>query len=123
VRIEVKRDPDLGVAEAFARYLGMGASCEEVCSVAVPKIPLSARNLVKACVRLCGCSAARLRHDVVVVGQRNSEQEQFLKFLPKKYFRFRVTRRAAASSLGSVEFSKGAAFWPGRLDSAWRSTD
>src|SRR5262245_55369292 len=28
-------------------------------------------------------------------------------------FRFRVPRRAAASSLGSVELSKGAAFWLG----------
>ena len=34
---------------------------------------------------------------------------------PKKYFRFRVTRRAAASSLG-VEVSKCAAFWHGPLD-------
>jgi hypothetical protein len=112
VRIEVKRDPDLGVAEAFARYLGMGASCEEVCSVAVPKIPLSARNLVR------GPPASRRS------GRRSTEFRAgaVLKILSKEMFSLSCHTARSRLVFRVVEFSKGASFWPGRLDPAWRST-
>ena len=62
--VEVERDPDLAMPEAFARDLWVDAGGEQMCGMRVSEIwkrtrfkPRSAINRVKACVRLCGCSA------------------------------------------------------------------